>query len=560
MSDQGQINLNWCLALLDGLVSAGVSEIVLSPGSRNTPLTLAAILHPQLTYHVIVDERSAAFFALGLARKSEGPVALGCTSGTAVANWMPGVVEANQQQIPLLLLSADRPWELQQCSANQTIDQIKFFGQQVRAFHQLPLAEGEEKSLQRIMSLGRQMVRQTMMPCPGPVHANLPLREPLVAEVVPDGHKPVPVIPQRDGEVRLDADTVQKTASILSAKPGIIICGPSADSRAILELGDALACPVLADPLSNLRYCSATDAVVHYDLFLRHAQCADLVAEWVLYFGETPVSKPLQTYLHGQAKARHLRVDKNAREMLQGGVILETLVASDQAFCSQMLQETLRPAASAWHQQWQLFEQQAITLLQKLKLPPEGQLIRQALQELPPQSNLFVGNSLTVRFMDTYSGRQEKNFSVFGNRGASGIDGNLSTLSGIASASPATEKVLGIMGDLSLFHDLNSLATARNQDMILLLFNNHGGGIFDYLPQVSLPDYEACWRTPVTLDHEHIAKAFHIAYVKVEALNEFEALFTKALQSPGMQLIEIMVDSAESNRRHRTITDSWKEP
>jgi 2-succinyl-5-enolpyruvyl-6-hydroxy-3-cyclohexene-1-carboxylate synthase len=556
MKDQGRINLDWCLALLDGLVSAGVSDIVVSPGSRSTPLTLSAVLHPQLNYHVVVDERGAGFFALGLARKSNRAVALVCTSGTAVANWMPAVVEANHQQTPLLLLSADRPWELQQCAANQTIDQVKFFGDQVRGFHQLPVAEMAAHALSRVQRLGRQAVRQATALNAGPVHINIPLREPLAPDELPRTHQEVTVDIVKDDGIRLNDDLVQGIVARLSGKPGVIVCGAGADSVAIAELGEALTCPVLADPLSGLRFSPAVTALAHYDLFLHATASHDLKADWVLYFGATPVSKSLQNYLEHQTKATHWRVDQSGREMGRGSIVAEILSASDQQFCKQLLGRGLSGTSPAWKSQWLSLEQQVEHELQQRRLPPEGQVIRQALRQLPAHSSLFAGNSLSVRFMDAYSGSLDKGFDVYGNRGASGIDGNLATMSGIASASE--KKLLGIVGDLTFFHDLNSLALARSQDMIVLLLNNQGGGIFDFLPRLSLPDYETCWRTPVPIDHEHIAGAFGISYARVEEIDEFEDVFWSAMEGSGMQLIEVMTDSVQSRLLHRNIIDIRK--
>ena len=176
----GMVNIHWCMSLLNGLASAGVTQLVISPGSRSTPLVIAADLHPALNCHVLVDERSAAFFALGMARCHNVPVALICTSGSAPANWYPAVVEASQSFVPLVLLTADRPWELQSCGANQTIDQVKLFGDQVNSFHALPPAEASPASLSRLHALGRQVVTESLWPAAGPVHINMPFREPLV--------------------------------------------------------------------------------------------------------------------------------------------------------------------------------------------------------------------------------------------------------------------------------------------------------------------------------------------------------------------------------------------
>ncbi|WP_456405112.1 2-succinyl-5-enolpyruvyl-6-hydroxy-3-cyclohexene-1-carboxylic-acid synthase [Thiolapillus sp.] len=555
--DQGRINLDWCLALLDGLVGAGVTRIVLSPGSRNTPLTLAAVLHPQLQQQVIVDERSAAFFALGMAMQSRSPVALVCTSGTAVANWFPAVAEANRQQLPLILLSADRPWELQQCQANQTIDQVKLFGEHVRAFHQLPVSESAAP-LRRLRALGRQLVKQSSMPDAGPVHVNVSLREPLAPVKLPESVPPVKPNTPSAPILTLPEEALQTLASSISGRQGIIVCGPGPVDAAVLKLGEALACPVLADPLSGLRLLAASPVIRHYDLFLRSSATRQrLKARWVLHFGGLPVSRALQDYLDTQADAQQWWVDESGRWMDRPQAAVDTLQVSDGVFCRQLLDRGAPAPASGWLNEWQALERQAEQRLQQQELPLEAQIMRHALCALPAQSLIFSGNSMAVRFLDAYSDKRQQEIRVHGNRGASGIDGNLSTLSGIASTFEGEGKVLGIVGDLAFFHDLNALELARRQDMIVLLLNNHGGGIFDFLPQRELPEYDACWRTPVDLEHRHVAAAFGVDHTRVRDKEAFAEAFAVALNKPGLQLIEVVIDSAESNGLHRAVIDQY---
>jgi len=558
--DPGRIHLDSCQALLDGLVSAGVSQVVLSPGSRNTPLTLASVLHPQLQVQTVVDERSAAFFALGMAKQTGAAVALVCTSGTAVANWFPAVVEANRQQIPLILLSADRPWELQQCQSNQTIDQIKLFGGQVRAFHQLSTADPSQAALRRLHTLGRQLVKEASSPNAGPVHVNIPVREPLVPVDLPEPIQPVTVRKQFVPELLLTADDLQELAADMAGKKGVIVCGYGVSEAQVLQLAQQLACPVLADPLSGLRFASSETVISHYDLFLRKPDSPrQLEAEWILYFGGLPVSQALHAYLERQTEACQWWVDSAGRWMDRPGNAIETLQASKQALCEQLLALNMQPSDKHWLQEWRALEQRVEQQLQQQLLPLEAQVVRHALHALPDQSLLFIANSMSVRFMDAYSGVSNKGLLVHGNRGASGIDGNLSTLDGLACAYRGPGKVLGIVGDLAFFHDLNALALARDQDMIVLLLNNQGGGIFDFLPQHVLPEYEACWRTPVILDHQQLAGAFGIVHKRVQDVNAFAEAFSLALDNHGMQLIEIVIDSSLSNDLHRNIIGQWVE-
>ena len=556
--DQGRVNLDWCAALLRGLISAGVAQVVISPGSRNTPLTLAALLLPQLHHRVAVDERSAAFLALGMAAEKGVPVVLICTSGTAVANWLPAVVEANRRQLPLILLSADRPWELQQCQANQTIDQIGLFGEQVRAFHQLGPAEDSVSALRRLHALGRELVREASRPGGGPVHVNLPLREPLVPEQLPSSLSEVPLVPYVPPMLSLRAEHLSQLLDALQGKPGVVICGQNGSERQLCDLAAALGVPLLADPLSGQRFGQRGPVISHYDVFLRSVSRRQaLAADWVLHFGSTPVSSVLQKYLDEQSGATYLWVDESGRSMDRPGITVETLQASTAALCAQLLEVSLMPASSDWLGAWQELDEQVASRLTQQSLPLEGDILRHVLHALPADSLLFSGNSLVVRMLDVYSGKLDKDIAVQGNRGASGIDGNLSTLAGIASVFEGEGKIVGVLGDLTLFHDLNALAVARDLDMILLLFNNQGGGIFDFMPQHGLPDYEDCWRTPVPLAYEHIARAFDVDYYQVSDLQTFAAAFADALRRQGLQFIEVAIDSERTNELHQAVIAPW---
>jgi 2-succinyl-5-enolpyruvyl-6-hydroxy-3-cyclohexene-1-carboxylate synthase len=313
MSDQGCLNLRWALALLDGLVEGGMRHLVLSPGSRSTPLVLAAQRQPALTVTPILDERSAAFFALGAARASGRPVGLVCTSGSALAHWFPAVIEASESGIPLVLLSADRPPELRGWGANQTIDQNRFFGGHVRAFHDPGTPEDSPGAGKRMRTLGRRAAAESLGDWPGPVHLNLPFREPLVpgvdCRVEVAATQPECVLPDTLGRLgfahamgHLDRNGWPGLADRLSGR-GLICCGPgdwTADGAdALWLLAARLGVPVLCDPLSGLRFGVGSEhRLTRYDSLLRHpATAAALKPDWVLRFGRAPVSKTLLGWL-----------------------------------------------------------------------------------------------------------------------------------------------------------------------------------------------------------------------------------------------------------------------
>ena len=642
--DQGRINLDASLALLDGLVSAGLERLVFSPGSRNTPLILAARLHPQLQASAAVDERSAAWQALGMARVSGRPVALACTSGTAVANWHPAVVEADRQGLPLVLLSADRPWELQHCGANQTIEQTNIFGAHVRAFHGLSAPGDDRDQSRRLRALGRQLARESLAANAGPVHLNFPFREPLVPQTLPDALDTVVVNALRPPHLTLAPDRVQALAERLAKGKGVIVCGPGEPLPLLLRLGQALGAPVLADPLSGLRFQQGeAPPLAHYDLFLRDVRLQErLRPDWILHCGATPVSKSLLAWLAVQSQADYWWVSPAGRWLDLPGHSVETLVASPELLAADLLsvlkeqpparedrfplplggrgsgkggdfhtdfhegrhstpqnmekfplppggegrgeggREMLTPsptlpcargrelpvyfhvkqqpsATGAWLTAWQNLEQKAEEQLAAAPLPPEVVMLRLLLTRLPEDSLLFVANSLPVRFLDACSGVMDKSIALFGNRGASGIDGNLSTLAGLAAAWPGQGKAVGVLGDLAFFHDLNALALCREQDVMLLLFNNGGGAIFDYLPQRRLPGHEQGWRTPVPLDHEKLAAAFGIAYRRVRQVAEFDRALEELLPCSGPRLLEILIDAEASRQQYLDLTQRFME-
>lgn len=558
--DQAMLNIRWCMALLDGLVSAGVTQLVISPGSRSTPLVIAADRHPALHCHVLVDERSAAFFAMGMARYPMLPVALVCTSGSAPANWFPAIVEASQASIPLVMLSADRPWELQACGANQTIDQIKLFGDHVRAFHALPTAEPSTLSLRKLHNLGRQAVTESLWPDAGPVHINMPFREPLVPAdcdlELPEIEVSVPLTPNmlvRDEELAFLHKSV-------SGQHGLILCGAGVGDEGfaaeVTRLAAKLDCPILADPLSDLRFGAHDNSriISHYSLFLA-ADMAVNEADWIIRFGAMPVSKALQTYL-AASNSQQFVVDHRGRWPDPLNQATQVLHAGPAVLCQQLIQLDLQPAVSAWCTAWLGQETHSEQLLESAEYaqPAEALVIQQLLASLPEQSLLFSGNSTAIRYLDSYSGKSDQALQIAGNRGASGIDGNVSTFLGLVTAFEGQGKAVAVMGDLAFFHDMNGLSAASGLDAVLIIINNNGGGIFEQLPQKHLPGFDKYWRTPLDLDYRHVADLYGLPYHKIKHIDQFSTELAQALAEEGVSLIEVITDSTESARLHQNLS------
>lgn len=554
-------NLLWSTTLIDGLYRAGVDRVVLSPGSRSTPLVLACEGQSGLRTWVQVDERCAGFFALGLAKAERRPVALICTSGTAAANWYPAVVEANYGRVPLILLTADRPPELQGWGTNQTIDQIKMFGDHVRAFHGLSPADTSTAALRSLRALAAKAVEQSRWPLPGPVHINVPLREPLVPteeaqpEFIPSANAPTML----HSVMQVDEAATATLAKRLSGRRGLIVCGNEnydhMFAQAVTRLAEALDCPILADPLSGLR-CGPHDRsriLCRYDAFLRqHGFTMEHRPEWVLRFGDMPVSKALQQYLDNGAAALRVLVEPHGRWPDPLHHTTDLLRADPAALCYALAASVTAPAPPEWLRTFLEQEQRAAELSQGDgdDAPYEGAIIATLGRLLPADTILFSGNSMAIRDLDTYLAPRTQPLRVHANRGASGIDGNISTLLGLAAAAnPAP--VVGLVGDLAFYHDMNGLLAAHGLDAAIILLNNNGGGIFRYLPQAALSGFAQHWLTPTGLDFAHTARLYDLRYRRITRQSEFADALQTALSRPGVDLVEVMIDGEASAARHK---------
>jgi 2-succinyl-5-enolpyruvyl-6-hydroxy-3-cyclohexene-1-carboxylate synthase len=610
-TDQGCRNLRWALALLDGLMSGGMRRLVLSPGSRSTPLVLAGQRQPELELTPILDERSAAFFALGLARATGRPVGLLCTSGSALAHWFPAVIEASESGIPLLLLSADRPPELRGWGANQTIDQTRLFGGFVREFHDPGAAEEGPAALKTIRALGARAAAVSQGNWPGPVHLNLPFREPLVPDAdcaaepapmptlwptrplwlplrssvgastdAPASTQPRSERPHPPSLHRLDQDRtplgetgwdegqnagIPDLASLLSGR-GLICCGPGACPPAFADAlwacAERLAVPVLCDPLSGLRFGPGSEhRITRYDSLLRNPRAAAaLKPDWVLRVGRAPVSKILLGWL---ADIPTILVDPGQGWSDPTQDVRLRIRADAASVCRWLAASEIEPtggnlAAPAWLARWTTAERHLERLAADYLARStwcEPHLLADLLAALPEGDGLFCANSMPIRQLDTWSGSRATALRVFGNRGASGIDGQSSTLAGLnASGVPTT----GLLGDLSFLHDLSGLLLLRQLDRPCIVLNNGGGRIFDYLPQQGLPGFERLWRTPVDLPLGDLLRPFGIVHRTVSDGAGFREALAETLGGAGRGagVIEVCLDGEISRTVHQGFWNS----
>jgi 2-succinyl-5-enolpyruvyl-6-hydroxy-3-cyclohexene-1-carboxylate synthase len=556
MSDTGALNDRWGRTLISALAAAGVRRVVISPGSRSTPLALPALRHGGLDARVVVDERSAAFFALGLAKAEKMPTALIATSGSAVANWYPAVVEADMARVPLLLISADRPPELQDCGANQTMDQIKLFAGHVRQFHQLPPAEAEAGWL---AGLAARAVGETMGPLPGPVHLNVPLREPLVTS-----QPPLPASLPASAPLHLRAtlapaeDTLACLLGTLVGPRGAIVCGPedfgNGFADAVVALARRIGVPIFADALSGLRFLGSADRLVlaHPDAVVRSVGDAD----WILRFGPMPVCRAVADFL-GRCRGRpQVVVNPHSRVADPPGLATH-LVAADPALLCTALASTF-DAGPGWAEEAIESDRRASALADQAcagEQPFEGSVLRALAGALPASTPLFLGNSLAVRAADWFAGRSRHRLPTFGNRGLAGIDGNLSTFFGItAAAGPG----VAVVGDITFQHDLGGLCLGRQSPGAIVVLDNGGGGIFDHLAQSALPEFDQGWLTPQCIDMAAAARVFGLEHRRTESTGQTVGAVLAALAEPTATIVQVPIDRGFSLARSRAFFTASK--
>ena len=554
----GDDNLYWSAALLDGLAAAGLRRAVLSPGSRSTPLALACERHPAIRTWVRLDERAAAFFALGLARADGEPVALVCTSGSAPAHWYPAVIEADQGRVPLVLLSADRPPELQDCGANQTVDQLGLFNGHVRAFHQAAVDGPGDAALRYARALGSRSGAASRAPLAGPVHVNIPFREPLVPEtasgVVP---APAPAVTLAPSAAPAPAD-LERLAADLGGQRGLIVCGwdhyPEGFSESVTTLAETLGWPLLTDPLADLRRGPHARPPLsgRYDAYLRDAGFAAAHRpESVLRFGAMPVSRALSEHLEA-AEAATVVVADHHRRLDPLHRTVEQVVACPRRFCEGLAEAVAAPPPADWATAYASAEQRAAGAAAALptgEAPAEDEVIRELAEGLPDGATLFCGASLAVRDLDNHLPVAPRRLRVVGNRGASGIDGGIATTLGLAAAEPGP--MVALLGDLAFAHDLNALLDSGGLDATFIVLHNAGGAIFETLPQAGLPEFEKAWLTPAALDLERAAALYGTGFRRVERPAEFAPALEAALARSGVDLIEVRLDRAASQARRQ---------
>jgi 2-succinyl-5-enolpyruvyl-6-hydroxy-3-cyclohexene-1-carboxylate synthase len=572
--DPTNANTALASALAEELARGGLRLAVVSPGSRSTPLALALWRQPEIEVTVIVDERSAGFFALGAAQASGEPVALLCTSGTAVVNYHPAVCEADESALPLIVLSADRPPELRGIGAGQTIDQIKPFGSSVRWFCEVGTHDADDDGLLHYRgAAGRALAAARGEARPGPVHLNLPWREPL-APVAVDGAVTATdplALEGRDGRpltavTHIDLEPAvflldEVAGHIADAISGVIVAGRQRDPELrepLAHLARVSGFPILAEPTSQLR-CGPHDrsrVIATYDQLLRDERFArSVVPDLVLRFGEMPTSKPLRAWLAASG-AQQIVIDPYGgwnEPSRRAAAILRADPTELAAGWAARLDNQERSAPEAW-----LEAERTAREVQRAELENAGPISEPALHLALAGAHrdgdlVYTASSMPIRDQETFLPSSETDALFLSNRGANGIDGLIS--SGIGAARASGRPTTIVTGDLGLLHDVGGLAALRDVStpVRIVVIDNDGGGIFHFLPQegtMGSDEFEALLGTPRGVDAERAAALFDLPHRRLESLDELgDAL------AAGTGLIEVEVDRQTNVHLHRRLTE-----
>ena len=568
-------------ALVDEFYQLGVRHAVFSPGSRSTTMAMLFTEYEGFETYMNIDERSASFMALGIAKAHKKPTVLVCTSGSAVAHYLPAILEAQYSGVPLIVLSADRPHTLLHVGAPQTVDQQKIFGTAVNYYEELAVPQ-EAHYYTYPRQVARKAYMKAMDTKKGPVHINVPLFEPLVPELdskhFEAGRSPFNVVKpnyssgcnyDNTSRIRHVNNTSSKHDNFLARYKNILIlAGPQidvAEAKSILSFATTLQAPILADPLSNVRRCYNSDSnrsekecidtnnvvISTYDAFLADKELWPILKpDCIIQFGQIVVSKRVQQMVASWDNVEYIEVNPTMDSMNPTGKTTTHMQASIDVFTNLY---GVQNDSHAYLGKWQHLETAGKeTLGTAIEEPScfEGRTIRELQQHISSNAQVLVANSMTIRDFDYFWFSGESKATLYGNRGVNGIDGTISTVLGLATNGLPTYLVTG---DLSLFHDLNGLAVAKthNLNLTIILHNNDGGGIFEYLPQKGTKHFDYLFSTSQGLDYSGAAKLYGCGYTKIASPDELSAILAKVSSESGVHIIEIPTNREYSRQLHK---------
>jgi len=570
------INLLWAWLIIDELVRNDINYFCISPGARSTPLTVAVARNPGAQYIICNDERGAAYHALGYSKGCAKPAVVISTSGTAVANYFPAVVESSFDLVPFIILSADRPHELRATGANQTIQQTNIFGDYLRWQFDLP-CPNENVAPEVVLTTVDQAIYRAIHGPTGPVHLNCPFREPLApitSEINPDYlytienwlNKTKPYTLYSPSYTSLNSNDLNRLVALINdIKKGILVVGhlrTSQERESVQALSESLQWPLFADILSGIRLGNNHKYLIpNYDqLLLSEKFCSTLQPEVILQLGGQITSKRLLKYLEKLAPEKYILVINHPFRFDPIHRVTWRIESSLSAFYQNVKDNVTNRLDKNWLSQL-VHQSQVIKNVVNNLLCSDDTIsepgIAQIISKIIPQNHgLFLASSLPVREMDMFSDFSEYPIKVTANRGASGIDGIIASATGYASG--LQQPVTLLIGDLALLHDLNSLMLVQSisQPVIIVILNNQGGGIFSFLPIAEFKDiFETFFGTPHPYTFKHTAKMFQLDYFEPENKSDFSKIYLNALAKGKSAIIEIRSNRDENFDFHKKIQD-----
>jgi 2-succinyl-5-enolpyruvyl-6-hydroxy-3-cyclohexene-1-carboxylate synthase len=576
------INELWGRLVIEELIRTGVTCFCISSGSRSTPLTLAVSKSERATPVVHFDERGAAYYALGYARATGNPAAVICTSGTAVANFLPAVVEASVDHVPLIVLSADRPPELRDSGANQTVDQVKLFSNFVRWQTDLPCPD-DKIAPEFVLTTVDQGVYRSMRTPSGPVHFNFMFREPLaptadkrdfdeyLTNLKPWMKSARPFTQYKRVKTVVSQESIAEIARLINeSKSGIIICGKlnKEESLQVLKTAEKIGWPILPDIGSRLRLAAQSEHVVaYYDQMLLSRAASNVRPDTILHIGGQLVSKRLLQYLDEKRPTNYIRLCDQPGKLdpnLQVTVRIETQVVD---FCEKILailQKKKRNMLLGSFSRYSKIVNDVVTDSFDVDKNGQSGISEPAVsniitKNISKSGAIFVASSMPVRDMDMFASIDGYSVPVEYNRGASGIDGTIASACGYANGlkTPATL----LIGDLAFLHDLNSLALVKKSKypIVIIVLNNNGSGIFSFLPIAQVGHaFEQFFGTPHGLSFQKSAEQFGISYFHPESTAELTKQFLDAQKKNRPAIIEVTTDRKTNWELHEKISQAVK--
>ena len=551
MSSSGSTAATFCATLVDEWIRIGVVHAVVAPGSRSTPLAVALAHRLEINVHIFHDERSASFAALGIGLSTGIPAVLLCTSGTAATHFHGAVAEAHQSNVPMIVCTADRPSELSDVGAPQTINQTNLYGSAVRWFHNPGVPTDEASHSWR--SLAVRAFDASVSLRPGPVHLNLPFREPLLG---PTGELPTARTGTWSSKVLLtsvDPVLVQTLLKKINGRRGIIIAGKGCTAN-ILSLSESLGWPIFADSRSGVRECNR-NVIVGFDPLIRAKQFVEMHSpEIIIRIGEPPASKILGQWIETTG-CEVVQISSTENVYDPDHIVSYSFVGPIEEIISH-LGEGAQSCDADWVQEWSMAEISVQTAISDwtTKNFSEPTIARTVTDSMKEGTNLVVSSSMPIRDVEWF-GTVTPGVRVFSNRGTNGIDGVISTAVGVSLATQ--EKTVVLIGDVACLHDSNGLVglAKRPAEVTIVVTNNDGGSIFSFLPQasqVSVEVFELLYGTPHGASFNSLAAAYNLEYVEVTSIEELN----KALVQGGSRLVEAKFDRSVNVAQHEALNNA----